>query len=241
MSVGNLLFVCVCILAAISGSALKALPPRDYVPPTYAQQWDTSKFVVYGRVIGLERKNAAAGQTDYEVTFKIERCWKGAISGEIVISDTLPHDCDDNSYRFEFYKTYVIFAGKGEDTKYRRYSADRITLPLEPVLPYIGLELTAFLEDKTGDRLGAAEIKALQAKKARDERTFNEEFSKAMDETRLVERNALLEALDKKLRDPSASEEASKRIQAVASELSIANTYLENGIKKLPSSTPTNP
>jgi hypothetical protein len=238
-------FLIACTLGAAACSGLKALSPQfGYVPPTYAERWDSAPFVVYGRVVGLERKATKEGRETYDVTFKIERCWKGSLSGDIVLEDALPDGMISfDRFSFEFYETYVLFAGGGDGATYRRHYAQLMMLPLAAGSSDYDVNLAAMIEEKTGDRLGAAEIKAQQAKKIRDEEAFvvaaKEELSKAIGEPRVLERKALLEALDKKLREPSAPQEALKLTPAVAAELSIVETFLSNGIKKLNPAPPT--
>lgn len=240
-------FLIACTLGAAACPEVKALSPSpDYIPPTHAERWDSAKFVVYGRVVGLELKTTKEGRPTYDVTFKIKRCWKGSLSGDIVLVDALPDGMISiDRFRFEFYETYVIFAGGGDGATYRRHSAQAIMLPVAAGSLDYDVNLAAFLEEKTGDRLGAAEIKAQQAKKVRDDEAFieaaKEALSKATAEPRVLIRKALLEALDKKLREPSAPKEASKLIPTVAAELSIVETLLSNGIKKLNPVPPTIP
>lgn len=240
-------FLITCTLGATACSGLNALSPSPgYVPPTPAERWDSAPFVVYGRVVGLELKSTKEGRETYDVTFKIERCWKGSLSGDIVLVDALPDGMISlDHFRFEFYETYVIFAGGGEGATHRRHYAQPMMLPLAAGSFDYDVNLAAFLERKTGDRLGAAEIKALQAKKVRDDDSFieaaKETLSKAVAEPRVDTRKALLEALDKKLREPSAPKEALKLIPAVAAELSIVETLLSNGIKKLNPAPPPVP
>ena len=57
------------------------------------------------------------------------------------------------------------------------------------------------------------------------------ELKVAMEEMRVVERKSLLEALDKKLADKPGSEFQELR-KTVSKELSLAETYLKNGLKR---------
>jgi hypothetical protein len=233
----------------------RALPPTpaEASEPAMDQVWDRSSIIVYGRVVALEVAPAKEDPTNYLAYFQIERVWKGAVKpkDELTVQVKLP-DGAGKGYPLDFNRTYILEVSPLEGTKrHLRSGSQPMVLP---VARSTGTDLSMdldvesggpfsawveFLERKAGNVAEADRIRKLRGQDVLDrvtnsskEKIFADlataEFRKAMEETGIAERTALLEPLLKRVQF-STQEDMVALASKIKAELSLGATLLSAG------------
>jgi hypothetical protein len=242
---------------ATQGVALTPAPP-DATEPTMDDVWARSPIIVYGRIVALEVAPAKEDQSTYLAYFQVERVWKGVVKpkDELTIQETLP-DGAGKGYALEFNRTYILQATQREGGKrYTRNGSQAVVLPIprstgNALSPVLGgdpggsfLAWVEFLERKGGNVAEADRIRKLRGQDVLDRETnFSKEkifadqavaeFRKAMEETGIVERAALLEPLLKRIQY-NTQEDMVVLTGKIKAELSLGATFLSAGRTTFP-------
>jgi hypothetical protein len=216
--------------------------------------WNASAIIAYGRITNLQLLPSGKGGGKYLAVFQIERCWKGQLTGEVIIVEPLS-DGGGNDQLLQFNHTYILQLSKNETGRtYTRNGAQELSLPIvkdakaNPRSSVFGyspfLTWVEFLERKTGNAAEADRIKQLRGQDLIDREAgasktkiisdiANAQFRIAMQETRAAERKTLLEALLKQVQY-EAQEDMVALTAKVKSEISVTATLLSNGITTVP-------
>ncbi|HEY9248939.1 MAG TPA: hypothetical protein VIO38_07395 [Rariglobus sp.] len=239
--------------AALTPPAVALSPSPDAKEPTMDDVWSRAPFIAYGRIVRLELAASSNRKDAYLAVFRVERCWKGRLAGDIVIQDSLP-DGAGNGYALQFNRTYILQLAQSEDRKtYLQQGAQELSLPITKTSPsafssVVGdspyLTWVEFLERKNGNTAEAERIRQLrgqdaldrEARQAKDRLGVDKalaDFRTAMQETGIAERKALLEELLKRI-DYNTGEEMVALATKVKAEISLAVTFLPTGRKTFP-------
>lgn len=240
------------------GTVWAVSPDTDYKEPTMDEVWDRAPVIVYGRVVALEVAPAKEDQRMYLAYFQVERVWKGAVKpkDELTLQVTLP-DSAGKEYALEFNRTYVLQATQLADGKRHALTGSQeVKLPISSTaanspsgvfggvqgVPYV--TWVEFLERKAGNTAEADRIRKLRGQETLDREANSSkekiladlataEFRKAMDETGIAERTALLEPLLKRIQY-STQDDLIALTAKIKAELSLGATFLSAGRTTFP-------
>lgn len=234
--------------------SLALSPPLVSKETSMDEAWDGSAIIAYGRITNLQLLPSDKGNDKYLAVFQIERCWKGQLTGEVMIVEALP-DVAANEQLLQFNHTYILQLSKNPNGRtYTRNGAQELSLPIvkdpkastrSSVFGYSPfLTWVEFLERKTGNTAEADRIKQMRGQDSLDREAgasktktisdmANARFRIAMEETRAAERKALLEALLKQVQY-EAQEDMVALTAKIKSEISVTATLLSNGITTVP-------
>lgn len=240
-----------CFVGAAPTGATPPAAPIDNRPATMDELWDKSTLIIYGRIVALEVVSLPNRKDSYQAVLRVERCWKGKLEGEIIIRDALPETASATT-TLQFNKTYVVQLTKSDKKQvFTLDGAQDFSLQPESGTGLFknvdgrpNLLWVEFLERKAGNTVDADQIKELRGQNGVDRQVkaskaeiaakiAEAQYRKAMEETGIAERKALLEDILNSIKY-SEDKELVPLLTKINAEISVATTYLASGLKKYP-------
>lgn len=251
------------LLAATLGDATADMaPPGTPVspPPSISDQVAQADAIVYGRAVRIQSESINAAGIRYDATFRIERCWKGDLTGDIRTEGGRSFGCYTDA-PFGIEQSYLVFLKKeAEREAYSPVEIHDLRLPLaspspkesslfSPSPPPPGtMAILEHLERRAGNHAEADRLHALIEvwfEKPRREHELAEKnasaflvsakdmLKQAFETANLDERKNRLLALQKQLeqRDDEPSRDIKRQIDA---DMSVIATLQANGRRKMP-------